>query len=118
LTCWDITYSHSALGFALIFARLSDGIGRRNTLILSWILFGGFSIGSGLAKTLNELIGFRVLQGVGASGLYTMTFVIGNQITPVRFFGVFGGSIGMTFAVGSVLGTSTHSMLHVHHPED
>jgi MFS family permease len=98
------------IGFALIFARLSDGIGRRNTLILSWTLFGAFSIGSGLAQTLNQLIGFRVLQGVGASGLYTMTFVIGNQVTPVRFFGLFGGSIGMTFAVGSVLGEFTRMM--------
>jgi MFS family permease len=97
-------------GFALIFARLSDGIGRRNTLILSWLLFGGFSTGSGLSTTLNELIGFRVLQGVGGSGLYTMTFVIGNQITPVKFYGLFGGSIGITTAIGSVLGMFVSSI--------
>lgn len=93
-------------GFTLIFARLSDGIGRRNTLFLSWLLFGAFSTAGGLAKSLNSLIGLRVLQGVGGSGLYTMTFVIGNQVTPIKLLGVFGGAIGAMTAIGSVLGNA------------
>jgi MFS family permease len=68
------------------------------------LLFGGFSTGGGLARTLNELIGFRVLQGIGASGLYTMTFVIGNEVTPVKRQPIFSASVGTAFAIGSVLG--------------
>ena len=97
------------IGFSLIFARLSDGIGRRNTLLLSWLLFGGFSTGSGFASTLDQLIGLRVAQGIGASGLYTMTFVIGGEITPVAYGGFLGGSIGLLYAIGSVLGKCVFS---------
>jgi MFS family permease len=57
-----------------------------------------------LAHTLNQLIGFRVLQGLGGSGLYTMTFVLGTQITPIKFLGAFSAAIGMAYAIGSVLG--------------
>jgi hypothetical protein len=42
-----------------------------------------------------------------------MTFVIGNQITPVKFYGLFGGSIGITTAIGSVLGKSILSILRI-----
>ena len=91
-------------GFSLIFARVSDGIGRRTTLIIAWLLFGLFSLGTGLSRTLNQAIGFRVLQGIGGSGLYTMAFVFGIQITPSSLFGLFNGILGMTIAVGAVIG--------------
>lgn len=91
-------------GFSVIFARLSDGIGRRGALMVSWLLFGTFSLAGGLATTLNQLIGFRVLQGIGGSGLYTMTFVLGVHITPVKSYGIFSALMGITYAIGSVLG--------------
>ncbi|KAF2433345.1 putative MFS multidrug transporter [Tothia fuscella] len=99
-----VGYLLAYMGFAVIFARLSDGIGRRDALILSWLLFGGFSLGAGLAQTLNQLIGFRIMQGIGGSGLYTMTFVVGPTITPVKFIGLFSSLIGITYAIGSTIG--------------
>jgi MFS family permease len=98
-------------GFSVIFARISDGIGRRGTVMTAWVLFGAFSLGSGLSKTLNQTIGFRVLQGIGGSGLYTMTFVLGVQITSVTKISMFSGLVGLTIAVGAVVGTlpSFHS---------
>ena len=85
---------------------MSDGIGRKEATIIAWIFFGAFSLGSGLATTLNQLIGFRVLQGVGGSGLYSMIMVVGVQVTPIKYYGVFSTMIGMTLAVGSILGNS------------
>ena len=92
------------LGFATIFARASDGIGRKETTIVAWVFFGAFSLGGGLAKTLNQLIAFRVLQGIGGSGLYAMIMVVGPEITPLNRWGAFSGMLGMTIATGSVLG--------------
>lgn len=92
-------------GFAIIFTRLSDGIGRKAAVIIAYVLFAAFSLGGGLAQTLHQLIALRVLQGVGGSGLYSMLMVIGVEITPVEYWGALSGMIGMALATGSVLGT-------------
>lgn len=99
-----LAYLLSYMGFAIIFARLSDGIGRQEATIIAWLFFGAFSLGGGLSKTLNQLIGFRVLQGIGGSGLYSMIMVIGAQITPINHWGTFSAMIGVTIATGSILG--------------
>ena len=91
-------------GFAVIFTRLSDGIGREPAVIIAYVLFAAFSLGGGLAQTLNQLIALRVLQGVGGSGLYSMLMVIGVEITPVQYWGTLSGMIGGALATGSVLG--------------
>lgn len=94
----------NAIGFAIIFTRLSDGIGRQPAVIFAYVLFGAFSLGSGLAQTINQLIALRVLQGIGGSGLYSMLMVIGMEITPVQYWGALSGMIGGVLATGSVLG--------------
>lgn len=99
------------LGFAIIFARLSDGIGRLAAVITAYVLFAGFSLGGGLAQTLNQLIALRVLQGIGGSGLYSMLMVIGPEITPVQHRAALSGMIGMVLAIGLVLGISSVSIL-------
>lgn len=102
-----------SLGFATIFARASDGIGRTEATLIAWAFFGAFSLGGGLAKTLNQLIAFRVLQGIGGSGLYAMIMVVGPEITPLKHWGAFSGMLGMTIAIGSVLGKFVHIHLEV-----
>ena len=92
------------LGFAIIFTRLSDGIGREAAVIIAYVLFAAFSLGGGLARTLIELIALRVLQGMGGSGLYSMPTVIGPEITPVQYWGALSGIFGAALATGSVLG--------------
>ena len=99
-----MTGSLTPLGFATIFARASDGIGRQEATVIAWVLFGAFSLGSGLAQTLGQLIAFRVLQGIGGSGLYAMIMVIGPEVTPVKYWGVSSATLGVTIATGSVLG--------------
>lgn len=42
-------------GFAVAFSKLSDIYGRRALVELSWLLFGGFSLGCGLAQNMTQL---------------------------------------------------------------
>ena len=102
-----LAYLLSYMGFAVIFTRLSDGIGRQEATIVAWVFFGAFSLGGGLARTLNQLICFRVLQGIGGSGLYSMIMVIGFEVTPMQNIGVLSGIIGVTIATGSILGRTS-----------
>lgn len=49
-------------GFAVAFSKLSDIYGRRALVELSWLLFGGFSLGCGLAQNMTQLYDSVVLQ--------------------------------------------------------
>jgi MFS family permease len=63
-----LTYTLAYLGCAVTFSRVSDVIGRRNAFVIAYVLFFAFSLGCGFAQNLEQLIVFRVLQGVGGSG--------------------------------------------------
>lgn len=47
----------SGTGFAVCISKLSDIYGRRNMLVMSWVLFIGFSLGCASAKDMVALYG-------------------------------------------------------------
>lgn len=63
-----LAYTLTYLSFAVLFARISDVIGRRSAFMVSFVIFIAFSIGCGFAKNMNQLIVCRALQGLGGSG--------------------------------------------------
>lgn len=63
-----LSYTLAYLGCAVAFARVSDVIGRRNAFLAAYVLFFSFSLASGFAQSLSQLIAFRTIQGVGGSG--------------------------------------------------
>lgn len=99
-----LAYTLSYLGCAVIFARVADIVGRRNAYIAAFVIFFGFSLGCGFAKNLNQLIVFRVLQGIGGSGLYSLTFVILPEISPLKLQQMTGAIAGAVVAMAGVLG--------------
>jgi len=99
-----LAYTLSYLSCAVIFARIADVIGRRNAYVSAFLIFFAFSLGCGFAKTLNQLIAFRVLQGIGGSGLYSLTFVILPEISPMKMQQSTGAIAGAVVAMAGVLG--------------
>ncbi|KAF4624922.1 hypothetical protein G7Y89_g13248 [Cudoniella acicularis] len=99
-----LAYTLSYLGCAVIFARIADIIGRRNAYISAFIIFFAFSLGCGFAQTLNQLIACRALQGIGGSGLYSLTFVILPEICPTHLLQGIGGMVGAVVAMSGILG--------------
>jgi hypothetical protein len=63
-----LAYTLTYLGCAVLFSRISDVVGRRAAFVSAFVIFVAFSLGCGWAKSLNMLIGFRALQGIGGSG--------------------------------------------------
>ena len=51
-------------------------------VISAWVVFTAFSLGCGLANSLEQLIAFRALQGVGGSGLYSLCNVRTYTLSP------------------------------------
>ncbi|KAF7905102.1 uncharacterized protein EAF01_005623 [Botrytis porri] len=78
-----LAYTLSCLGCTVLFARIGDITCRKNAYTAAFIIFSAFSIACGFAKTLNQLIAFRALQGIGGSGLYSLTMVIFPEISPL-----------------------------------
>ncbi|KAF4952660.1 hypothetical protein FGADI_6550 [Fusarium gaditjirri] len=62
-----LAYTLAYLGCAIVFARISDIVGRRDAFIAAYIIFFVFSLACGFAQSLNQLIAFRALQGIGGS---------------------------------------------------
>lgn len=99
-----LSYLLTYMGFSVIFARLSDAIGRKFAILLSWLIFGFFSLASGLSTSLTQLIIFRSFQGIGGSGLFTMAMTVAPQVTPVKYWGLLSGSLGAALACSSLIG--------------
>ena len=63
------------MAFAVIVSRFSDLFGKKTVEVAAFIFFISFSLGCALSRSMTELIVFRALQGIGGSGLYSMTMV-------------------------------------------
>ena len=102
---WVVTaYLLSYMAFAIIIARLSDIFGLKVVEMASFLLFIGFSLGCALSQNMMQLIVFRALQGIGGSGLYSMTMIIALKAVPMRQMGMISGVIGMVLVMSGVLG--------------
>lgn len=89
----------------LIFGRLGDLYGRKPLMIISMVLVIIGSVLGGLSQTMEQLIGFRVLQGLGGGMMIATTFAAPADLFPdprrrVRWMLI----ISLTFATASGLG--------------
>jgi EmrB/QacA subfamily drug resistance transporter len=87
-----------------IYGKLSDGLGRRALLLPAIVLFVVASGLCALSRTLNELIVFRALQGVGGGGLLSMAQAAIADVIAPRERGRYQGYMAGTWAIASLFG--------------
>jgi len=87
-----------------IYGKLGDLYGRKKVFQSAIVIFLAGSALCGLAQSMNELVIFRALQGIGAGGLMSLAIAIIGDVIPPRQRGKYQGYFGAVFGVASVAG--------------
>ncbi|WDF42593.1 MFS transporter [Streptomyces sp. T12] len=102
---WAITaYLLTATVGLPIYGKLGDLLGRKGVFQFAIVVFVVGSALAGRAQTMDQLIAYRAIQGVGAGGLMIGVQAIIADIVPTRERGRFMGLIGAAFGLASVAG--------------
>ncbi|MGE0057671.1 MAG: MDR family MFS transporter [Dehalococcoidia bacterium] len=102
---WVITsYLLTSTATVPLYGKLSDLYGRKLLFQISIVTFVIGSMLSGAAQSLDQLIIFRGLQGIGAGGIMTLAMAIVGDILPPRERGRYMGYFGIVFASSSIMG--------------
>ncbi|GAB3940810.1 MFS transporter [Spirosoma harenae] len=92
----------------LIMGKLSDWVGRRQLYITGFCVFVLGSLLCGLAWSLWALVGFRVVQGLGAAMIYAVgPAIIGDAFAPNergQALGFMGSVVAAGSSAGPVIG--------------
>ncbi|MCW0215986.1 MAG: MFS transporter [Pseudonocardia sp.] len=106
---WVVSGYALTFGLALVPAgRLGDAFGRRRMFLIALTAFVGFSALAGAAPSITWLIVARLAQGLAAGALAPQNSALIQSLfrgaERGRAFGLFGATVGISTAVGPLVG--------------
>ncbi|MEB0094321.1 MDR family MFS transporter [Pseudomonas sp. CCI4.2] len=105
LLAWVISAYMVAMTVAVpIYGKLGDLYGRRNLMLFGLGLFTLASLFCGMAQSMEQLVLARIIQGIGAGGMVSVSQAIIGDIVPPRERGRYQGYFSGMYAVASVAG--------------
>ena len=114
---WVVTaYLLASVTMVPIIGKLSDQFGRKWFLITGASIFLLGSVLSGAATSMNELIAFRALQGLGSGIGIALVFTVVGDIFPPAERARWQGVFGVVYAVSNLVGPTLGGYLTDHGP--
>ena len=113
---WVVTaYLLTSTASTPLYGKISDLYGRRPVFQFAIVTFLIGSLLAGLSQNMTQLIATRALQGVGAGGLMSLTFVIIGDIVSPRERGRYQGYLAAVWGLASVAGPLLGGFFSDHH---
>ncbi len=99
-----LAYMIASTVLVLTAGRLSDLFGRKKAYVGGFLAFALASLGAGFATDATQLIGWRIVQGIGGAFLFANAAALVTDAFPRRQLGLAMGTNTMVAAVGLVIG--------------
>ena len=106
---WSLnSYAITFAAFIFTAGVCGDRFGRKRTLIVGLIIFGGASVLAAFSPSMGWLIGWRAVMGVGAAVVPTVTLAIIMNVFPpaerMKAIATWAAAAGVAFAAGPLVG--------------
>ncbi len=102
---WVVTaYMLAATASTPLWGKISDLYGRRLLFQIAIVTFIVGSLLAGFSHNIEQLIGFRAVQGLGGGGLMALAMATIGDVIPPRERGRYQGYFAAVFGTSSVLG--------------
>jgi MFS family permease len=95
----------------IVFGRLADIYGRKPVMLVGIGIFLTGTIFAGFSQSMTALIGFRLLQGLGAGAIQPTAMTIVADLYPIHERGKIQGYLASVWAVSAVVGPLAGSVI-------
>ncbi|KXX82064.1 hypothetical protein MMYC01_200939 [Madurella mycetomatis] len=100
--------------FVPFLGAVSDLFGRQAVLLFSVTMFTAGTIVACLATSFTTLLCGRTIQGVGAAGIYALSYIVTTDVIPLRQRPKYQSIIVAAWALGTVIGPLTGGVVAEH----
>lgn len=94
-----------------IVGKLTDIYGRKWLYVLGLLVFTLGSLLCGFSQNMAQIIGFRVVQGIGSGIIIASTFIVVADLFPPAERGKYQGLMSAVFGISSIIGPTLGGLI-------